>query len=377
VSQRLLEKIVPPSCRRVYEEHDLKPVSDPELLDVDFDDQVHFEAKVDVQPEFEVSPEDYTNIPVEKEDREVSDEDVKEQIDKYLKNKTKMIPVEEQRPVREGDFVRVDMEGFSEEGESIPGTAENDIIMEIGSERYLPEIEQGLVGSEAGEEKTIKATFPDDFIDDNLAGEEVEFNVSVKEIQTENRPSLEDEEILEELDVESADEFREKLHEQLLKMVEQNDKQEVSSQIYDYLVENIEFDIPSSLVEREAESIIDNQRNQIESQGMDFEDWLAQQERSLDELKEEVKPEAERRIKLTLIFESIGREEEIEADDSDVEEHIEEMAANYGLEADEFKEHLPPQMMGSIRQQKRDEKILDYLIEKADINLLEPEDTQE
>jgi len=377
VSQRLLEKIVPPSCRRVYEEHDLKPISDPELLDVDFDDRVHFEAKVDVQPEFEVSSEDYTQIPVEKEDREVSDEDVKEQIDKYLENKTKMIPVEEQRPVREGDFVRVDMEGFSEEGESIPGTAENDIVMEIGSERYLPEIEQGLVGAEAGEEKDIKATFPDDFIDDNLAGEEVVFNVSVKEIQTENRPSIDDEEILEELDVESAEEFREKLREELVKMSEQNDKQQVSSQIYDYLVDNIEFDIPSSLIEREAEGIIDSQRNQIESQGMDFEDWLDQQDRSLDELKEEVKPDAERRIRLTLIFEAIGREEEIEADDSDVEEHIEEMAANYGLEAEEFKEHLPPQMMGSIRQQKRDEKILDYLIEKADINLLEPEDTQE
>ncbi|MFP4687174.1 MAG: trigger factor [bacterium] len=377
VSQRLLEKVVPAACRKVYREHDLKPVAEPIIQDFDLGEVVSFEAEVDVQPEFEVDSEDYTAIPVEKEKSEVSDEDVEEQIENFLKNKTKMLPVEEDRPIRKGDFVRLDMEGISEDGETLPGTVEDDIVMEIGEERYLPEIEQGLIGVSVGGEELIKATFPEDFLDEKLAGEEVTFKVRPKEIEEKKSPDLEDEEILESLDVSSADEFRQKIRQHLEEMNEEKEKQQLSSQIYEHLIENIEFDIPASLLEREVENIIDNQRNQVESQGLEFEQWLDQQERSMEDLKEDIKPDAERRIRLTLIFEAIGRAESVEVSEEEIQEHIEKMAASYGLESEEFKKHFPPQMINSIRQQLRDEKILDYLIDNADIKITEPQEDQE
>ncbi len=377
LNQKVLEELVPEACRVVYREHELNPVAEPQLTDVDLGDELDFSARVEVRPDVEVSPELYEDLSIEIDNYEVTEEDLEQKIDDYLSGQTEMKPIPITRPVQEGDFVKVDMVGFSGDGEEIPGSREEDAVIEVGAGHYPEDLEEGLIDGKVGEERTIQATFPEDFIDDNLAGEKVQFRVQLKEIQEESRPSLEDEEVLEQLGADSPEDFRQQLREQMEEMADQNRQQEIRNEIYKNLLDGIDFEVPESLMEREKEHMLENYKQQLEQQNMNFEDWLQQQGQTEEEMLEEMEDEAERRIRLTLTLEAIASKEEIEVTEEDFEEHLEEMAGQYGMSPDQLGEQINEQMKNSMRIQLREDKVLDYLIDKAEIKTVEEEENEE
>lgn len=377
LNQKLLEELVPEACREVYRENELNPVAEPELTDMDLDGSLKFSARVEVRPEVEVSSELYENISIEIDNYEVTDEDLEAKIDDYLSNQTTMEPIPITRPVQEGDFVKVDMVGYSGDGEEIPGSREENAVIEVGGGHYPEDLEEGLIDGKVGEEQNIEATFPDDFIDENLAGETVMFKVQLKGIQEENRPDLSDEEVLEQLGAESEEDFRAQIQNQMEEMAEDNRHQEIRNKIYENLLDGLDFPVPDSLMEREKEHMLENYKQQLEQQDLQFEDWLQQQGMSEEEMMEDMEEEAERRIRLTLILEAIATKEEIEVNEEDFENHLSEMAGQYNMEPDQLSGQMNEQMKRSMKVQLRDDKVLEYLTDMAEINTIEADEQEE
>ncbi|MGM0380913.1 MAG: trigger factor [bacterium] len=377
LNQKVLEELVPEACRVVYRENELNPVAEPQLTDVDLEGDLDFSARVEVRPEVDVDSDLYEDVSIEIEDYEVTDEDLEEKIDDYLGGQTTMEPIPITRPVQEGDFVKVDMVGFTLDGEEIPGTREEDAVIEVGGGHYPEDFEEGLIDGNVGEEQNIEATFSEDFIDDNLAGETVMFKVRIKEIQEENRPDLDDPELLEQLGADSEEDFRAQLRQQMEQMADDNRRQEIRNKIYKNLLEGIEFTVPESLMEQEKEHMLENYKQQLQQQDMDFESWLAQQGKTEQEMMEDMEEEAERRIRLTLTLEAIASEEEIEVTEEDFEEHLEGMAGQYNMDAEQLGEQMNEQMKRSMKIQLREDKVLDYLIDLAEIKTIEAENNEE
>lgn len=376
VQQALLEKIVPDACQRVYEEHDLNPIKRPEIEDFDFDDGFHMEASVVVKPTVDLSGEEYKDLTLEKENQDVSEEDIEERIDQMRSQQASLEPVPIARPVDEGDFVEIEFQAYDQQGNPVEGTAADDQVIEIGSERFLPEIEEGLIGAEEGENRRIDATFPEDFVDDELAGSTLEFAVTVNEIKEERKPEADSEEFLEAMDVDSLEELREQVRDRMLEVDEQQQREQLSEQAYDQLLEEYDMTIPESLIDDEVETILDDYRRQVEAQDREFEEFLEEQDKSLEEFKEESRPEAERRIKLTLLFQAIAEREDVEVSEEDFEEHLEDLASQTGMDPSEM-DDLPDEQKQSLRFQLRDDKVLDLLIDEADVEEVESLDDED
>ncbi|MFB6345288.1 MAG: trigger factor [bacterium] len=376
VRQALLERLVPRACGQVYEEHDLRPIKNPEIEDFNFDDGFHMEATVLVQPSVDVSGEEYKNFELTAESQEVSEEEVEEQLDQMRSQQASLEPVPIARPVEEGDFVKIDFQAYDQQGNPMEGTAADDQVIEVGSERFLPDIEDGIVGASEGENRRIQATFPEDFVDDNLAGSTLDFDVTVKEIQEEQKPDLDSEEFLEEMDVDSPEDLREQVRERLSEADEQKRREELSEQIYENLLEEYDIAIPEPLIDDEVDKIIEDYRRQVEQQERDFDEFLREQDKDLEELREESRPQAERRIKLTLLFQAIAEHEDVEVTEEDFEEHLQDLAEQTGMDPSQIGE-LPDEQKQSLRFQLRDDKVLDFLIEEANVEEVESTESDE
>ncbi len=378
VKQQLAEKLMPRALMEVYREKQLQPIADPQVEDFKFDDGFYLKAVVEVLPEVDLKSEDYLGIELVSSDWTVGEEEVEQHLEKIRTQSSVLKPVEITRPVREGDFVRADLQGYDNIGNPVEGTAQQDATLEVGGEAsgIMAEIGEGLIDANVGEKCRVSAHFPEEFLDSNLAGKEVFFDVEIKEISQKETPDLEDEEFLKERGFESFEDLREKVEENLLEVAESNRNQELTNQIYEQLLENVQCEIPEKLQRREQDQMIDDFGQKLESQGQSLESFLEKNDKTREELVEEAAPEAERRIKLTIIFQAIIEAEEIELTDEEFEQYLEEWLAqvNIGMSLEKFKEHFKDEeLMSNLRKRKLDEKVLDYLIEQAEIKEKEPE----
>lgn len=373
IQQALLRRLVPRVCRRVYEKHDIRPVEDPTIQDFDFNGGFTLKGTVVEQPRVDVSDHAYRGIELEVEDDSVSEEDVDERIEQLQSSEASLEPVPIVRSVEEGDYVEIDFEGYDRAGNLIDGASGQEKMLEVGSERFLPEIEEGIVGASKGDSRSIEVDFDEDFIDDTLAGSTVEFVVSVNEIMEEQKPDPDSSEFLDAMNVESLEELREKVRERLSEVDEQERQDKMAEQINEFLLDHYEFGIVDSLVDDEVDAIINDYRQQVEAQDRDFKTYLEQQNQDVEELRREVRPDARSRIQLTLIFQAIAEEEDIEVDEDELKDHLRDLADQTDVDFEELMES-PEEQRRSLRYQLRDDKVLNHLIELANVKEVEPDE---
>ncbi len=381
LQHNMAQRLVPHACREVYRREDLRPVADPQILDFNFDEGFYLKVEVEVQPELELEESDYTGLELETRDWSVTDEDVEEKLEDLTGEASQFKPIPITRPVQEGDFVKVDLQGFDNSNQPIPGSSEEDTILEVGAETsdLMNDVSEGIIGANVGETCRVRVKFPDDFIDDNLAGEDVWFEVDVKEIQEQESPELTDDDFLEKMGADSLEDLRDNVRERLEDMAEDNRRQTLANQVYDQLLENVSLEIPEGMLENEKEHMVEQFENQLSSQGQTLEDYLERENMSREEMLEQVEPEARRRIKLTLSFQAIAQKEEIEITDEEFQEYLDDWLAEMDIQMDrdEFMEQYGgEELVNNLRHQQRDEKVLDYLIEKAEVKIEEPESAE-
>ena len=347
--------LIPDAYDKALEECEEDIVSSPkiEVTQIEAGKPFVFTATVALKPEVKLG--EYKGVKIEKIDREVTEEDVMAEINRERENNARNITVED-RPVKDGDMTVIDFEGFVDDVAFEGGKGEN-YPLTIGSGAFIPGFEEQLVGAEIGKEVEVKVTFPEDYHAENLKGKEALFKCTVKEIKEKELPELDDEFASEISEFETLEEYKEDVKKNLTEKKEKDAKAARENEAVDAAVNASEMEIPDAMLETQQRQMVDEFAQRITMQGMSMEQYMQFTGTNYQQLIDQVKPQAEERIKSRLVLEAIARAENITASEEDFEEEMKTMAEVYQMEVDKVKE-----LMG---EKEKKNIMLDLAVRKA------------
>lgn len=324
---------------KAYDECELEIVSQPkvEVTQLEKGKPFIFTAEVAVKPE--VTLGEYKGLKVDKVSVEVTDEEVDAEIEKERERNARTVEVTD-RAVQDKDEVTLDFEGFVD-GEAFEGGKGEDYPLTIGSGAFIPGFEDQLIGAEIGKEMEVKVTFPEEYQAKELAGKEAVFKCTVKAIKAKELPELDDEfasDVSEE--GETMDEYKAEVRGKIKERKEREAKEKKENQTVEQAVANAEIDLPEPMVDLQARQMADDFARRIMQQGMSLEQYFQFTGLSEEKMMEELKPQAEKRIRTRLVLEAIVAAENIEVSDECLEEELKKMADAYQMEVDKLKEFM-------------------------------------
>ncbi|MBL4985396.1 MULTISPECIES: trigger factor [Bacillus] len=358
--QDALDILLPVEYPKAIDEAGIEPVDRPEIdvEKIEKGENLIFTAKVTVKPEVKLG--DYKGLNVEKDDTAVTDEDVQEEL-KGMQNRQAELVVKEEGAIENGDTVVLDFEGFVD-GEAFEGGKAENYSLEVGSGSFIPGFEEQLVGLEAGAEKDVEVTFPEEYHAEDLAGKPAVFKVKIHEIKAKELPALDDEFAK---DVDEEVETLAELTEKTKKRLEEAKENEAEGKLREELVakasENAEVDIPQAMVDTELDRMMKEFEQRLQMQGMNLELYFQFSGQDEDALKEQMKEDAAKRVKSNLTLEAIAAAENLQVSDEEVEEELSKMAEAYNMPLENIK-----QAIGSTEAMKEDLKVrkaIDFLVE--------------
>lgn len=343
----------------------IKPVGQPDMeFDElqDEDEPYCFSCEIGVPPKPKVGK--YTGVEVEKDFVTVEDEEVEEQIDQI---RTRVAALEEVtgRPCQKGDFVIVDFTG-SIGGEPLEGGAGKDYMLELGSGTFIPGFEDQIEGMEKDQSKNLTLTFPDDYRPDELAGKEVVFDVTMKEIKERVLPEADDEFAAENSEFDTIAELREDISSRMLKMREEQAEQIFRARIISKVADESEVEIPEPMIDSRAHEIEIDFIAQIQRRGLSPDDYMSQPDEEREQFRKRFQEQAVASVRQELVLNAIADAEEIEVNDEEVEQEIRQTAEESGQDPDELLEKTrEAQRIETIREGLRRRKAMELLGEKA------------
>ncbi len=360
--QDALDIILPEAYAGAVEETGIEPVSQPQIdiEQIGKGQPLIFTAEVTVKPEVKLG--EYKGLEVEKFDIEVTDEDVENEL-KQLQERHAELVVKEDEPAENGDTVVIDFEGFVD-GEAFEGGKAENYALELGSGSFIPGFEDQLVGVKAGDEKEINVTFPEEYHAKELEGKPAVFKVKVHEVKVKELPELNDEFAVDVDDeVETLDALREKIKNRLKEEKEHQAKHARENALIEQAAENAEIDIPEIMIENEQERMLRELEQRLAQQGLNLELYSQFTGQDEDTLKESMRKDAEKRVRVSLTLEAIAKEENIEVTDEEVEEELKKMSETYNLEVDQIKKILGN--TDSIRDELKFNKAVQLLVDHS------------
>lgn len=358
--QDALDILLPVEYPKAIDEAGIEPVDRPEIdvEKIEKGESLIFTAKVTVKPEVKLG--DYKGLNVEKDDATVTDEDVQEEL-KGMQNRQAELVVKEEGAIENGDTVVLDFEGFVD-GEAFEGGKAENYSLEVGSGSFIPGFEEQLVGLEAGAEKDVEVTFPEEYHAEDLAGKPAVFKVKIHEIKAKELPALDDE-FAKDVDeeVETLAELTEKTKKRLEEAKENEAEGKLREELVEKASENAEVDIPQAMVDTELDRMMKEFEQRLQMQGMNLELYFQFSGQDENALKEQMKEDAAKRVKSNLTLEAIAAAENLQVSDEEVEEELSKMAEAYNMPIEDIK-----QAIGSTDAMKEDLKVrkaIDFLVE--------------
>ena len=338
-----------------------KPIIDPKVdIKSIGEDGVEFVFTITTMPEVEISK--YKGLNIKKDKVEVSDEEIEHEMGHLLERFTELA-IKDSGKVESGNVAVIDFEGFKD-GVAFEGGKGENYSLEIGSNTFVPGFEDQVIGMEKGEEKDIVVTFPEDYHAENLKGAEVTFKVKVHEIKEKQAREL-DEEFFEDLGLEGVN-SEETLKEEIKKNIEASKEREVEDKYVDEILsaiaKNTKVDVPEELVEDEIHHMIHNFEDQIKMQGLSLEVFYEMTKSTEEDLKNQMREEAEKHVLYRIILEKVKELEKVDVSLEEAEKVAEELAKKYNVEKDEFLK-----MYGGIEMLKYElevKKVLDILMKE-------------
>lgn len=358
--QDALDILLPVEYPKAVEEAGIEPVDRPEIdvEKIEKGESLIFTAKVTVKPEVKLG--EYKGLGIEKDDTTVTDEDVQNEL-KALQERQAELVVKEEGTVEEGNTVVLDFEGFVD-GEAFEGGKAENYSLEVGSGSFIPGFEDQLVGLEAGAEKDVEVTFPEEYHAEELAGKPAVFKVKIHEIKAKELPELDDEFAK---DIDEEVETLAELTEKTKKRLEEAKENEADAKLREELVlkasENAEIDVPQAMVDTELDRMLKEFEQRLQMQGMNLELYTQFSGQDEAALKEQMKEDAEKRVKSNLTLEAIAKAENLEVSDEEVDAELTKMAEAYNMPVENIK-----QAIGSTDAMKEDLKVrkaIDFLVE--------------
>ena len=295
-----------------------------------------FTAEVALKPE--VTLGEYKGIEVETEPVVVTEEDIQQEIDKERESNSRMIDVDD-RPVENGDIIKLDYLGTVDDVPFEGGQAEN-YSLTIGSGSFIPGFEEQLIGTAIGEEKEVAVTFPENYHAADLAGREAVFKCKVNAIQKKELPEVDDDFAQDVSEFDTLEEYKEDIRKKLTERREADAKRVKENAVVEKIIENASMDIPEAMMMEQVNRMIEEFAGQITSQGLSFDKYMEYTGMNRQMLEEQMKPEATKRIQNSLVLEAVAKAENIEISDERLDEELARMAESYRMEPDKLKEMM-------------------------------------
>lgn len=329
------------------------------------------ELTVDIYTKPEVEVKQYKGLEAESSKTDVTDEDIQKKIDGLVERNARLVTVED-RAAENGDITVIDFEGFTD-GVAFEGGKGEDHELTLGSGQFIPGFEDQIVGHNAGEEFDVNVTFPTEYAEE-LAGKDATFKVKLKEIKKKELPEVNDEFAQDAADCDTLDDLKKQLSEEITEEKKAAADREIRAQLFDKLAENVEADIPHVMVDEEIDNQIRDIDNRLMQQGINFEMYLKYTGMTVEQYKENAKPEAEKNVKIRLALEKIVKDENIEVSDVDLETEYARFAEMYNMEVDKIKEVVPAE---GLKKDISINKAVDFIVENAAITEKAEEDKTE
>lgn len=359
-----LDFILPEAYGEAVEEAGIDPVDRPEI-DIEQMEKgktLIFKAVVTVKPEVKLG--EYKGIEVTRQDTDVTDEEIEEQL-KDSQTAFAELVIKEEGEIVDGDTVTLDFKGFSD-GEPFEGGESENFDLEIGSGSFIPGFEEQMVGMKVGEEKSIEITFPEEYHAAELAGKPAVFEVKVNEVKGKEIPELNDE-LAKEIDeeVETLDELRTKLKEKTVAEKLSASETALRDDLVEAASRNAEIDIPEVMINSEVERMMEEFGQRLEQQGMTLELYFQFSGQDEEALRAQMQDDALNRVRVSLTLEAIGKAEDVKVEEADIDEEIQKMSEQFGMPAEQIKTTLGGTSV--LENDLRFNKTVEFLVENAKV----------
>jgi trigger factor len=358
ITSEMVQHLLPRYFSEVAGERKLDLVDSPNFENVDYSsgNALKFRAVFEVYPQLKI--ENYSGIPAETVDAKVEDSEVDATLARLQQDNAQLAPVEEDRPIREGDFVEISFQGKIQEGEESQPMEPDKAVVEVGSESTLKEFNEALIGASLNEEKTFSITYLPEYPVKHLAGKAVEYRIHPESIKEKKQPELNDEFAQGLGEFKTLDDLRTQIRKDMEKHKQEHANEQMRDKLLEWLENNNEFEVPESLVERQIQVrmqrlVRDLSRQGINPQRLDV-DWT--------KIRDDQHRQAVRDVKGSLILEYIADAEKVQVGDDEIEEELDKIAAETNKPKEKVREVLSRDSgLSRLGSQIRNKKTLDFL----------------
>ena len=354
-----IQKAVPEFYFKAVREHDVDAIAQPEL-DITGGEEsgdVEFDAVVEVRPEIEIAG--YQGLSVTIPSPHAVDQDIADQIDRLRGQYGELSSVE--RPAASGDYVTIDIVG-THDGEGVDALTADDYSYEVGSGRIVAELDDHLRGMKAGDTAEFTAAHP--AVEDG----QVDFKVTVNEVKELVLPELTDEWVSDATEFDTVDDFRDDVIDRLSKVRRAQASQAVQARLGDQLAELVDLDVPEALLSAEMRARLENLVGNLQRQGLSLDTYLQVTGTEPTQFSEGLRSDSTAAIKVDLALRAITRQEGLEATDADVDEQVEKIAAQVGLDVEVARERLDANdQLTAIRSDLGRRNALRWMTDRIDI----------
>ncbi|MCM3785823.1 trigger factor [Neobacillus mesonae] len=359
--QDAIDILLPEVYTEAVDQTDIFPVEQPE---VDIDqfakgETFKFKAKVVVKPEAKLG--EYKGLEVPKANTEVSEEELTAELERLQQRHAELVVIEE-GAAESGDVAVIDYEG-SVDGELFDGGQAERYSLELGSNTFIPGFEEQVIGLATGDNKDVEVTFPEEYHAAELAGKKAIFKVKVHEIKRKELPAIDDEFAKDVSEFETLAEYKEDLQKQLSERKAEEAKANQENVVVEKAAANAEVEIPQGMVNSEVRNMMRDFDNRLRQQGMNLEMFMSFSGQTEADLQNQMKGDAEKRVRNNLVLEAIGKQENLEVTDEDVNEELNNMATSFKRTPEEIRQILEGNgSFDSLREEVLLRKTIDFLL---------------
>ena len=356
-------EVVPEIYEKELNENKIEAVSRPDIdiTQMEKGKDLIFTAIVQTKPEVTLGK--YKGIELKKIEYTVKEEDIEHELGHMQERNARHVNVED-RPVEKDDTVVIDFEGFVD-GVAFEGGKAEEYELVIGSNTFIPGFEDQIIGMKIDEEKEINVTFPEEYFSKDLAGKEAMFKVKLHEIKKKELPALDDEFAKDVSEFDTLEELKKSIKEKLEEQNTSRAKYETEDAAIKAVCDDVKIEIPSGMIETETDNMIRDIEQRLMYQGLNLTQYLQIMRKTEADMRKEFEEQATQTVKTKLVLEAIIKAEKIEASEDEIKEKAEEMAKNYGRDAEYMLKNDALKVY--IADTLKTEKAVDFIVKNAKI----------
>ena len=353
--------VLPDAFEAALKDSKLDMVGQPDfdVVSVSDEDGVVFSAKVSVKPEVKI--EGYLGIEVEKKVVPVTDEEVDQEIRTLQERNSRETDLDEGGKAEMGDICTIDFDG-SVDGVPFDGGKGSDYPLKLGSGNFIPGYEEQVAGHTLNETFDVRVSFPEDYHVKELAGKPAVFKTTIHKIQHIELPALDDDFAKDFTEFDTFDEYLKDVRAKIEKRHGEEADSEFENAVLDQLIEKTDAEIPETMFVAETENFVRDYDNRLRMQGLDLKTYFQYTGMDLDKLRAQLRPQAEKQVRLRLALEKIAELEKLEATQEDIDGEIQRIADAYQMKVEDVRKAVP---MDSVAEDMKVKKAMDLVKEKA------------